>query len=119
MLLALNVLAAACCMHSMPTEVQHAGQSCLHALSPMVAQNGLVSLQSSASSLHPPRQHLQLLLVQVFLLSTRAGGAGLNLIGANHLVSCWLHVYGTIALHSLGGMACWLLTVPSMAGGHL
>lgn len=37
------------------------------------------------SSLPNPR--LQLLLVQVFLLSTRAGGAGLNLIGANHLVS--------------------------------
>lgn len=27
-----------------------------------------------------------LLLAQVFLLSTRAGGAGLNLVGANHLV---------------------------------
>ncbi len=27
-----------------------------------------------------------MLLPQVFLLSTRAGGAGLNLVGANHLV---------------------------------
>lgn len=27
-------------------------------------------------------------MLQVFLLSTRAGGAGLNLIGANHLVRC-------------------------------
>lgn len=31
---------------------------------------------------HPPPPSMG----QVFLLSTRAGGAGLNLVGANHLV---------------------------------
>lgn len=34
--------------------------------------------------------------LQVFLLSTRAGGAGLNLIGANHLVGDLVERFGVL-----------------------
>ncbi len=38
---------------------------------------------------------------QVFLLSTRAGGAGLNLVGANHLVlyDRWARTCRMIVMH--------------------
>lgn len=46
------------------------------------------SLAGSKSPIHGPQvDNFNMRgMGQVFLLSTRAGGAGLNLIGANHLV---------------------------------